>query len=149
MLSDLLRAASTGPAFEPPLLVSDGPTALNPGETSCLACETLHPAAKTRRQKRHVNLYKNSAVTVRHSAERPDILMHSYWLLLAEEKTAKLWIGSWVREAEDGTLRRCLSTLCDLVGWSAANWRLLVGWYGCSHRHLEEPRLKIHLDFSE
>lgn len=73
-------------------------------------------------------------------------LMHSYWLLLAEEKTAKLWIGSWVREAEDGTLRRCLSTLCDLVGWSAANWRLLVGWYGCSHCHLKEPRLKIPLD---
>lgn len=46
-LSDLLRAASTGPAFEPPLLVLDGPTAApNSGAASCLACETLHPAAK-------------------------------------------------------------------------------------------------------
>lgn len=63
MLADLPRVASTGPAFEPPLLVPDGPTAaLNPGGTSCLTCETLHPAAKTQRQKSHVNLY-----TISHS----------------------------------------------------------------------------------
>lgn len=46
--SDLPEAASTGPASEAPLLVPDGPSAgLSPGGTSCLACEPLHPAAKT------------------------------------------------------------------------------------------------------
>lgn len=57
VLSHLPGAASTGLAFEPPLLVPDGPTAApNPGETSCLACETPRPAAKTQRQTRHVDL---------------------------------------------------------------------------------------------
>lgn len=66
----------------------------------------------------------------------------SYRLLLAKEQAAQLWIGSRVGEAEDGTLRRGLSTLRHLVGWSSANWWLLIGWYGCSHRHLEEARLR-------
>lgn len=145
VLADLPRAASTGPAFEPPLLVSDGPTAaLNPGETSCLPCETRYPAAKTQRQKSNINLYRNSrrAVTVRWSSMRHSLqghslshLLHSYWLLLAEEKTAKLGIGSRVWEAEYGALGR---GLCDLVGWSAADRLLLVSWSGCSHCHLKE-----------
>lgn len=136
VLADLPRAASTGPAFEPPLLVPDGPTAaLNPGETSCLTCETHHPAARTQRQKSHVNLYKN---TETFTAGRFSHLLHSYWLLLTEQKTAKLWIGSWVWEAEYGTLGLGLSALCDLVGWSAADRRLLIGWSSCSHRHLQE-----------
>lgn len=135
VLADLPMAASTGPAFGPPLLVPDGPTAaLNPGETSCLACETPHPAAETQKQKSHVNFYKisqQSSYCMRH-------LLHSYWLLLAEKKTAELRIGSWVCEAEYRTLGLGLSALCDLVGWSTADWRLLVGWSSCSHRHLKE-----------
>lgn len=48
--ADLAKAASTGPAFEPPLLVLGGPSAApNSGETSCPACETLHPAEGTHR----------------------------------------------------------------------------------------------------
>lgn len=75
------------------------------------------------------------------SAEQPaGVATPSYRLLLAEEQAAQLRIGSWVGEAEDGTRRRALSTLRHLVGWSSANWRLLIGWYGCSHRHLEEAR---------
>lgn len=61
----------------------------------------------------------------------------SYRLLLAEEKTAELRIGSWVWQAEYGTLSLGLPTLCDLVGWSSADGRLLIGWPGCSHRHLK------------
>lgn len=75
------------------------------------------------------------------SAEQPTgVATPSYRLLLAEEQAAQLRIGSRVGEAEDGTLRRGLSALRHLVGWSSANWRLLIGWYSCSHRHLEEAR---------
>lgn len=137
-LTDLPRAASTGPAFEPPLLVQSGPTAaLNPGETSCLACETPHPAVKHRDRvmlKAVSHLITHETVTAGSNSHS----LHSYRLLLAEEKAAKLWIGSRVREAQYGTLRRGLSRLCDLVGWSAADRWLLVVRSGCSHRHLRE-----------
>lgn len=62
-LVDLPTAASTAPAFEPPLLALSGPTAvLNPGETSCPACETPRLAAKTKRKKRD----KLTLLTCRH-----------------------------------------------------------------------------------
>ena len=68
MLSDLLRVASTGPAFEPPLLVSDGPAAVpGPDETSCPACEKLRSAAEARRKRRRVNIYRDSQRSKLHS----------------------------------------------------------------------------------
>ena len=100
VLADLPRAASTGPAFEPPLLVWDGPVAALSGETSCSTCGTLHPAVETQRQKSHVNLDKKSTYSHLITNEtRVDSLRHllrSHRLLLAEEETAELWIGSWV-----------------------------------------------------
>lgn len=66
--------------------------------------------------------------------------MCSYWLLLAEEETAQLWIGSWVWKAEHGTLGWGLSTLSDLVGRSSCDRRLLIRCAGCSHRHLDEKQ---------
>lgn len=65
-------------------------------------------------------------------------LVHSYWLLLAEKETAKLWIGSWICEAKDGTLGRGLSASRNLIRWSATDGRLLIGWSGGSHCHLKE-----------
>lgn len=59
-----------------------------------------------------------------------------YRLLLAEEEAAELGIGYWVRQAQDGALRRGLAALGHLVGWSAADWRLLVRRSGRSHGHL-------------
>lgn len=48
MLADLSWVASTGSAFEPHLLGPGGPSVVpNLDETSCLACETPHPAART------------------------------------------------------------------------------------------------------
>lgn len=150
-LVDLPTAASTAPAFEPPLLALSGPTAvLNPGETSCPACETPRLAAKTKRKKRD----KLTLLTCRHELHIK-VLRHfwglstgvggstkdrsvcvSYWLLLAEEKTAKLRIGSRVWKPQYRTLRWGLSTLCNLVGWSTIDWWLLVCWYSCSQCHL-------------
>lgn len=136
VLADLLRAASTGPAFEPHLLVLGGPTAaLNLGEASCLSYETPHPAARTKRQMRTINLCKPSE---EHLLQIKQPSLHSYWLLLAEKKTAKLGIGSWVGEAKNGTLGWGLSTLRNLIGRSPADWWLLTSRSSCSHAHLKE-----------
>ena len=60
----------------------------------------------------------------------------SYWLLLAEEEAAQLRIGSWVGEAEHGSLGRGLPPLIDLIERCAADRGLLIGWTRRPHRHL-------------
>lgn len=122
----LASAASTGSASEAPLLAWSGPAAVpNLGGTSCLACETRRSAAGTHRS---VNLCRLRGF-------EPDA--GGTYRLLAEEEAAELRIGSRVWEAQDGARRLGLPALRHLVGRGSADRRLLIGWSGCSHRHLE------------
>lgn len=126
---DLPKAASTGPASERCLLVLDGPSAgLSPGGASCPACEPRRPAADAQTGNEHPQTRRLENLTC----------FESYWLLLTEEEAAQLRIGPRVGEAEDGTLRWRLSTLCHLIG-GGASLLLLVCRYSCSHGHLKEP----------
>lgn len=64
LFADLAWVASTGLAFEPPLLVLGGPTVvLGLGETSCPACEEPLPAAGTQTQTLSAQSFPTGQVT--------------------------------------------------------------------------------------